>query len=442
MGNGDQSGTWGTTTNTNLSLLEQAIAGVVSITMSNTNHTLTQLNGASDEARNMILEVNSSANTGGTYQVVVPYGGGGAGTGTKMYVVSNIATGAYPITVGYPAGTTITVPAGTIATVFGDGTNFYSAQTAAVGNFEVVGNETVLGNFTASGGVLGSLIAASVTGSISSTTLTVTAVSSGALFVGQILSGSGITTGTTITAFGTGTGGTGTYTVSVSQAASSTTITGAAAAYMGNTLISGLAALAGNATVGGTLGVTGYLYAAQDAFFTGTGEIWLPVGTTAQRTSLPQAGVFRYNKTNNTYEGYTAAPGTLISSITYSSTTATLTTGSAHGLTTGAVVTVSGATPSQYNGTYVITVTSTTSFTYTMATAPSSNATIVGSYTTGYWGEVGGGAEAGGVVYENGQTISTSYTMTTGNSGSSTGPVTVASGVVVTIPSGSRWVIL
>lgn len=64
-----------------------------------------------------------------------------------------------------------------------------------------------------------------VTGSISGTTLTVTAVTSGALRVGLALSGTGITAGTTITALGTGTGGAGTYTVSASQTVSSTTIT-------------------------------------------------------------------------------------------------------------------------------------------------------------------------------------------------------------------------
>jgi len=55
------------------------------------------------------------------------------------------------------------------------------------------------------------------TGSISGTTLTVSAVTSGTLSVGQNLIGVGITAGTTITALGTGTGGTGTYTVSVTQ---------------------------------------------------------------------------------------------------------------------------------------------------------------------------------------------------------------------------------
>jgi hypothetical protein len=96
----------------------------------------------------------------------------------------------------------------------------------------------VLGKRTVAGS------AASVTGSIDGTTLTVTAVGSGTLTVGQTLSGSGVTAGTKITAFGTGTGGTGTYTVSASQTVSSTTITAAGAvstAFSGNT---------GNGTMG------------------------------------------------------------------------------------------------------------------------------------------------------------------------------------------------
>lgn len=61
--------------------------------------------------------------------------------------------------------------------------------------------------------------------------------------------------------------------------------------------------------------------------------------------------------------------------------TATLTTAVAHGLVTGNRVTISGATESQYNGTYAITVTGVTTFTYTMASAPAANASVVGTYT-------------------------------------------------------------
>lgn len=68
-------------------------------------------------------------------------------------------------------------------------------------------------------------VAAVVTGAISGTTLTVSAVTSGVLAAGQVVSGTGITLGTQITALISGTGGTGTYAVSVSQSASSTTVT-------------------------------------------------------------------------------------------------------------------------------------------------------------------------------------------------------------------------
>ena len=64
-------------------------------------------------------------------------------------------------------------------------------------------------------------------GAISGTTLTVSAVTSGYLPIGTIITGSGVTSGTTITAWGSATGGTGTYTVSDSQTVSSTTISAA-----------------------------------------------------------------------------------------------------------------------------------------------------------------------------------------------------------------------
>lgn len=58
------------------------------------------------------------------------------------------------------------------------------------------------------------------------------------------------------------------------------------------------------------------------------------------------------------------------------------------------------------------------------------------------WGSIGGGASAGGAIYENTTTISSNYTLTTSTNGMSVGPITVASGVAVTVPSGARWVVL
>jgi hypothetical protein len=77
-----------------------------------------------------------------------------------------------------------------------------------------------------------------------------------------------------------------------------------------------------------------------------------------------------------------------ISSITRGGTgnlTATMTTAVAHGLVTGNTITVAGAVPAEFNGTYRITATGATTLTYTMATAPSGNASTVGTYTIKYF---------------------------------------------------------
>jgi hypothetical protein len=99
-----------------------------------------------------------------------------------------------------------------------------------------------IGENLVAGQVLGRITraanAAVVTGSIAGTVMTVTAVTSGRLSVGQTISGSGVTAGTTITELGTGTSGVGTYTVSASQTAASTTITATSASVVadeGNT---------------------------------------------------------------------------------------------------------------------------------------------------------------------------------------------------------------
>lgn len=61
------------------------------------------------------------------------------------------------------------------------------------------------------------------------------------------------------------------------------------------------------------------------------------------------------------------------------------------------------------------------------------------------WGQLGGGATGAGgdtVFLENGQTVTTNYTLTAGKNAVSAGPVTVNSGAVVTVPSGASWVIV
>jgi len=61
------------------------------------------------------------------------------------------------------------------------------------------------------------------------------------------------------------------------------------------------------------------------------------------------------------------------------------------------------------------------------------------------WLPVGGGAKGGGtddVFFENSQTVTMNYTITTNKNAVTAGPVTINSGVTVTIPSGSTWVVV
>lgn len=77
----------------------------------------------------------------------------------------------------------------------------------------------------------------SVTGAIAATTLTVSAVGSGQLRIGDQVFGTGVTANTVITAFGSGVGGTGTYTVNQSQTVGSETLTGPANLLVPNTTV-------------------------------------------------------------------------------------------------------------------------------------------------------------------------------------------------------------
>ena len=66
-------------------------------------------------------------------------------------------------------------------------------------------------------------------------------------------------------------------------------------------------------------------------------------------------------------------------------------------------------------------------------------------YSSGSWGNIGGGATGGGgdeVFVLNSRVVTTDYTFPTGKSGESVGPVTINSGISVTIPSDERWVVL
>jgi microcystin-dependent protein len=124
-------------------------------------------------------------------------------------------------------------------------------------------------------------IGAVVVGSISGTTLTVSGVTHGTLAIGDTISGTGVTTGTTITAFGTGSGGAGTYSVSASQTVSSTSITAT------GTTMTVTAVGSGTLIVAQILTGTGITANTRiTALGTGTGSTGTYIVNTAQNTGL------------------------------------------------------------------------------------------------------------------------------------------------------------
>jgi hypothetical protein len=186
IGSGEQSGTWGITTNNNLgTLLEQAITGVQTITMTTSDYTLTSNQGVTNEARNAVLVLSGSP--GSNRNVIIP-------SVEKVYIVTNDTAGGNAVGIKTSSGTTTSVPNGASILIYCDGTD-----TEAVAS-----SETTTPSPTA------------FTGFISGTTLTVSSVIQGTIAIGQTLyvplGVAGFTTATTITA-----GSGASWTVSASQ---------------------------------------------------------------------------------------------------------------------------------------------------------------------------------------------------------------------------------
>jgi hypothetical protein len=120
MGTGENSGTWGIVTNTNLgTALEEAITGSADVTFSNNPVTLTLSNtNSSQTARN--LRLNCTGTTGGAQDLIVP-------AIEKVYIVNNACADA--ITVKNTTGTGIAVPGGKTMWVYNNGVHVVDAVT-------------------------------------------------------------------------------------------------------------------------------------------------------------------------------------------------------------------------------------------------------------------------------------------------------------------------
>ena len=310
IGLGEQTGTWGTTTNTNLgTALEEAIVGRATANFtSDANLTLSLTNAnTSQVARHFVLNCTSSGSLTSTRDLIIP-------SIEKPYIIQNNTTGGQSIRVITVVPATALVNGATTATtsLVVDNNIGTIVQGAIVTGTGIVGTVTIATVTTQTNLVLSSAQTLADNASLTFTLPSVT-----------------VTNGKTAFIYSDGT--------NVLQAITELK----------------------------TLAVTETSTFAGDSTYSGTGQVKLPVGTTAQRSTSPANGMIRYNSDQDQIEGY----------------------------------------------------------------------------VDGVWGGISG-AQAGGAILTNKDIASVNYTITTGENGLSVGPITVNSGVTITISSGQRWVVL
>ena len=156
------------------------------------------------------------------------------------------------------------------------------------------------------------------------------------------------------------------------------------------------------------------LTATADSSFTSTGALLISKGTTGEQPGSPVTGMMRYNSTTNQFEGYSGSSPAWKSIGGSALSNDTSTASSLYPVFAGAT---SGTAENLYT----------------------SNAKLLYKPSTGEL-QASVPVASNGIVV-NSLTVTASYTIASGFSGASAGPITLASGVVVTVAGGSRWVI-
>jgi hypothetical protein len=282
IGTGEQSGTWGDTTNSNFqNVFEQAIVGRGNpVFASDANLTLTFTDAVTSQiARNLYLNATSGVSLTATRDLIVP-------TINKTYVVENNTTGGQSIRVITAAGTGITIPNGRTMAVYVDGTNVKAATDYVI----------------LAGGTLGGSNIVTETGTQTLSNKTLVAPALGTPASGTLTN----TTGFPVANLAGAGSGVLTFLATPSSA-------NLAAAVTGETGTGALVFGTGPTIAGGALSGTfsGTPTFSGNITFSSTGAIKTPAGTTAQRPS-PTTGMLRFNSSNTAFEGYNGAAWTAL----------------------------------------------------------------------------------------------------------------------------------
>jgi hypothetical protein len=129
---GDESGTWGTSTNTNLELIAEAFSyGTEVITTNADTHTTTIADGATDPGRSLYLKYTGTLDSACTITI-------GPNTVSKVWIIENGTSGSQDIILSQGSGANITIPAGDTKVVYSDGAGAGAAFFDAFASLSVV----------------------------------------------------------------------------------------------------------------------------------------------------------------------------------------------------------------------------------------------------------------------------------------------------------------
>ena len=191
---GDESGTWGTSTNTNLSLIADAFSLGTKQMAANADETFTMPDATADGTRSLYLKITSAVSLTATRTVTLA-----PNTVSKVWIIENATTGSQSITIAQGSGSSVTIANGSKVMVVTDGAGAGAAVTNA--------------NPTTTSGTVTSV---SGTGTVNGITLTGTVTSSGNLTLGGTLSGVDLTSQVTGT-LSPANGGTGATTLTANN---------------------------------------------------------------------------------------------------------------------------------------------------------------------------------------------------------------------------------
>lgn len=146
LATGEGSGTWGTTTNTNLELVAEAFSfGTEAITTNADTHTTTIADGSTDPGRSLFLKYTGTLDSTCTITI-------GPNTVSKLWFIENATSGSQSIIIKQGSGATVTIPTGQTKAIYSDGAGSGGAMVDALVDLDLTGTTTTAA-LTASGNI-------------------------------------------------------------------------------------------------------------------------------------------------------------------------------------------------------------------------------------------------------------------------------------------------